>query len=120
MPPTRRRRIVRRALWTLVIVVQLPVAYVSSWLILSRAIESGFVNPSVANDARPAFEPILSHCRSGRPGSRALHDLWWAVVSADSVEVAGQEIRSIREAAPLEPSIPFRLLISGKRAESQP
>jgi len=111
MPVSRRRRILRWTLIAAVTPVLLLVSYVSAWVGVSRAIESGLLKPSLASDMRPVFDPILSYCRSGRTGSRTLHDLWWAVVSVDSVEIAGARIRSVREAAPLQPDIPLRLLL---------
>jgi len=79
MPATRSRRIVRRAVMALAVAMLLPVWYVGSWLIVSKAANSGVISYKAALVIHPAFEPLNAYCLLGMPGSESLYHLWWSV-----------------------------------------
>jgi hypothetical protein len=69
MPPTRPRRIVRRAVLVFAGVVLLPVWYVAAWLAVSRAERDGHITYYIGGQIRPAFSPLLSYSEANLPGS---------------------------------------------------
>lgn len=79
MAEPRKRRIVRRVLWTFAAVAVLPVWYLAAWLTVSRAEHDRIINFATAQKVRPAFVPLLSYCESDLPGSGVLRRTWWLV-----------------------------------------
>jgi hypothetical protein len=77
--PTRKRRIVRRAVVALAVVVLLSSGYVFAWLIVSRAAHDGYLGPVHVRIARPMFDPLVRFCETDLPAANALCALWWNV-----------------------------------------
>jgi len=62
MAEPRKRRIARRVALICAAIVMLPVWYVVSWLIVSRAVHDGHINPYSLERFRPVFAPLVSYC----------------------------------------------------------
>jgi len=89
MHTTRSRRIIRRAVMALAVVVLLPVWYVGTWLVLSRAAREDMIDGSMTAQIRPAFVPLIWYCNSDLAGAELLHDIWWT--TAKPRKFAGRE-----------------------------
>jgi hypothetical protein len=89
MPPTRPRRIVRRAVMVLAGVVLLPVTYVASAVSLSFADAAGWLPDSFWEIATPVYEPLAWAVCSDFPGTDTIE---WAVYVAGEAgsRVAGE------------------------------
>ena len=73
----RTRRIVRRSVITVVAaIVLLPSAYISAWVLVSRAALQGHISRATAKNIAPTFAPIKTYCRDRRPGWKLLSRLW--------------------------------------------
>jgi hypothetical protein len=74
--PSRKRRIMRRAVWTAAATVLLVAWYVVSWLIVSIVTTKGIISHHPTNWCRPVFIPVMYYCGSDLPGAKLLNDFW--------------------------------------------
>jgi len=77
MTNTRPRRIVRRAVMTLVGIVLLIGWYVGAWLAVGHAEAKTLLSCTAVERIQPAFVPIIKYCESALPGSVFLERVWW-------------------------------------------
>ena len=75
----RKQRILRVIKWTIIAAMCLPMSYVMSWLVLSREVNYGVVDPDLASWVRPVYRPLILYCDLRKPGAETLTDLWWTV-----------------------------------------
>jgi len=83
--PDRKRRIVRTVKLAALAVVLLPVTYVLSWLVLSRAVNQGLVSSDFAQWGRPVYRPLILYCDLQQPGAGTLTNLWWKCTAKHEV-----------------------------------
>ena len=83
MTASTKQRIRRCAVLAAIAIVLLPVAYVASWLGVSRAVNTGTVGIGFGEAVRPAFKPLILYCDLQKPGTDTLHRLWWSVSAND-------------------------------------
>ena len=81
----RKPRVARRTWLAVIAVVLLPLAYLLTWLVLSRAVNHGVVSPGVAQWIRPVYRPLILYCDLRKPGSVTLTSLWWEFTAKPEV-----------------------------------
>lgn len=62
------------------VVLLMPVWYVSSWVLVSRAAVQDHISLTTAKTIAPVFTPIVSYCNARRPGWKLLSKVWVASV----------------------------------------
>jgi len=85
MPPTRRRRIVRRAVMALTVVVLVVNGYVASFLCCEWLVGRGVIKPGTTLPLQETiYAPLWLYIQSELPGSEWLHetlnDTYWSGV----------------------------------------
>ena len=75
MPPTRPRRIVRRAVLVLVVAVSLPVGYIGSVMMFCFADRAGLLPAGVYNIAFVVYDPLERYLAARYPGTDAIMKL---------------------------------------------
>lgn len=78
--PSRKRQIIKRAIWTGAALVLLLAWYVSGWVLLPRAALAGWISWSIVEDLEESvYAPMGVYVKSDWPGASLLDELWWEV-----------------------------------------
>jgi hypothetical protein len=87
-PHTTHRTRVKLAM---IAIILAPATYLTSWLALSRAVNTGVVSVGAGEMIRPVYKPLILYCDSKQPGSEMLYRLWWAVGADSSAGARDQQ-----------------------------
>jgi hypothetical protein len=82
MPPTRPRRIVRRAAMALAVFLLLPVLYITTAVSLSFAWGAGWLPQSLVDVLQVVYWPVGAYAEAGYPGGVTIIEIIDAAIAA--------------------------------------
>jgi len=118
---SRKRRVVRAMMLSLLIPLLLLAGYISTWIAVSRAARENFLSQDVILTLRPVFAPLIRFCESESPGGAELNRFWWRINPRKVVQLGDSWIEDATSALVLAPSDgPRRVGMDDPKVDPQP